>query len=461
MRYCVLLVGVIVFVLSLSAQADRLVLKDGRVLEGRVVKETRTSVEFEALISNISTVMTFSKRDIESIEKGEVPEKLTKKKAKSPSRERTTRTPVQRTREPVKQGAVRYLEIPIEGQFGVEIAPEGVRDTLDYAKKRGIEHVVFRLKSPGGFVWAAQEIAEVMEDEHEGLTYYAVIEQAISASIWVVFGCDEIFVLTSGRVGAAVVFTQDRTTGDAEVDAKMNSAIAGTLAARAIANGHSPEIVRAMVLQESSVYAVPNDDDGYVLTDQQPSVEHDVLDTRETVLTLTSEEAVRYGVARALADDEALGDVLGYAGWTRFSEYGSAAMRKAAESLEKDKSKLDKMLAAMKPLIRAVNRNHDEAQEKDPRNGSYMYYEDTGAFTTQSMKEWRDRTNRSIGAYRRAIDGSVQLRVLKQKCERYGIDFNTYFATSQGEWSYDLIEFEARCQREIQWLEENVNRNSY
>ncbi|MFG0257878.1 MAG: hypothetical protein ACF8GE_08260 [Phycisphaerales bacterium JB043] len=446
----------VVCLASFGVLGDTIRLKDGRVFEGRVLKETRTSVEFEALVSNITTVMTFRKREIESIERGEVVVPARRDRAGTPERSRG-RTTSRRPSASPGGDAVRYLEIPLEGTFGEDIAPEGVRDALDFAKKRKIEHVVFRLKSPGGYVWAANEIADVMSEFHEGLRYYCVIEEAISASIWVVFGCDEIFALPDARVGAAVVFSQDRTTGEAEVDAKMNSAIAGTLAARAHANGHSPEIVRAMVLQEAQVFAI-REGEVYRFTDQLPDVGHEVLDTSQTVLTMTSDELVRYGVARPLADDGALGNALGHEGWTRFNNYGSASMRKAAQKLQKEKAELERLLGTVGPLVAAINSAIEEVNQYDPRMGSYSYYEDSGGFTSQSLREWRSRTETTIGAWERAIDGCQKLRYIMKKCEEHGVDFED---ETGGGMKIDAIELEKQGRREIQWLRDNINRNSF
>lgn len=443
-----------------AALGDRVVMKDGRVFEGTITKETRTSVVIDALVANIRTTLTLSKRDIDSIEKGAftpppppTPRRETPRRAERP-RERERAAPSSAP----SSGPTRYLVVPIEGTFGEDIGPEGVVETIDFAARRGVDHIVFRVKSPGGYVWAAEEIADAMADAPEDMTLIAYVEEAISASIWVVFGCDEVFMAPGSSVGAAVVFTQDNTTGAAEVDKKMNSALAAKLAAMAEAHGRPGVFPRAMVLPEVEVYAVETEDGGHEIVEERPKRREGVvtIDTRDKVLTLTADEAIRWGVARPATSVEELGEALGLDGWTKHNDFGEAAMRRAGEALAGELAEAKGVVEQIPSTIRFINSNIREAEANDPEAHGYMYMS-SGQFTAESIRQWKQRTERCIGAWERVIKGARDLNSLLKKAERYGIDVSV----AMGDFTMELQSLADRAGREIDRLRENYNRTSY
>jgi len=439
-----------------AALGDRVVMKDGRVFEGTITKETRTSVVIDALVANIRTTLTLSKRDIDSIEKGA----FTPPPPPTPRREAPQRAerPRERERAAPSAGPTRYLVIPIEGTFGEDIGPEGVAETINFASRRGVEHIVFRIKSPGGYVWAAEEIADAMAAAPEDMTLIAYVEEAISASIWVVFGCDEVFMAPGSSVGAAVVFTQDTSTGAAEVDKKMNSALAAKLASMAEAHGRPGVFPRAMVLPEVEIYAVETEGGGHDIVEERPRQREGVvtIDTRDSVLTLTAEEAIRWGVARPATSVEELGEALGLDGWTKHNNFGEAAMRRAGEALAGEIAEAKRVVERIPSTISFINSNIREAEAYNPEAHGYMYMS-SGQFTAESIRQWKQRTERCIGAWERVIKGARDLNALLKKAERYGIDVSV----AMGDFTMELQALADRAGREIDRLRENYNRTSH
>ena len=123
------------------------------------------------------------------------------------------------------------------------------------------------------------------------------------------FECDTISMAPGSDFGGAVVFSQT-STGEVEVDKKMNSILAAKLASSAEAKGHDPVIVRAMMLSESEVWKFRRAGTSmpWRLTDIKanataPGMEYELVDTDQQIMTLTQREAADLGVAIALADD--------------------------------------------------------------------------------------------------------------------------------------------------------------
>jgi len=442
------------------ALADRVVMKDGRVFEGRITEETRTSVTIDARIANIPTTMTLSKREMRAIEKGAVAEP-TPEAAPEPAREEARERPRERRSSPDKRSrpspseTTRYIVVPLHGVFGEDIAPPGVADAIQYASRRGIDNIVFHLDSPGGYTWAADEIADIMMDAPSSIRKIAYIEEAISASIWVVFGCDDVFVAPGATIGAAVTYSQDNTTGATEVDQKLNSALAGKIAAMAERTGRSGVLARAMFLPEAEAWAVEVGDGEHRIVDERPSVREGVIeiDGRDTVLTLTGEEAIRWGIAAPGESVEAVGEALGLDGWTKHNDYGDAAMRKAAEALARGEGNVPMMVERLGALVGTINSAIDEAAAMAPEGGSYYIHPDSGLFTPESQKQWQERTDASLAACRRALDRLDEYAGTQGELKELGVDIGAH--------DLNVRDLRGTLQRRIQELRRNRDKRYY
>ena len=443
-------------VMAASASADRVVMKDGRVFEGVITKETRTSVTIDAVVANIPTTMPLSKRDIESIEKGAAPAAPSGSPASAPERDsardtRRERAP-SRDRRAAPSETTRYIVIPIHGVFGEDIAPPGVADAIQFAARRGIDHVVFHIDSPGGYTWAADAIAEAMEAAPDSMRLIAYIEDAISASIWVVFGCDEIFVAPGAAIGAAVTYSQDNTTGATEVDQKLNSALAAKIAGMAERKGVSGVIARAMFLPEAEAYAVERAPGEYDIVDRHPGGRDGVMkiDGADTVLTLTGEEAIKWGLARPAEGIDKIGAALGLDGWTKHNDYGEAAMRKAGEALARGEGNVPMKLERLAALVTAFQSAVNEGDGMAPEAGMYYVHPESGLFTPESQDLWKERTDASIAAYTRALSRLAEYVATNDELKELGVDVGAH--------DINVNEVRNKLQRRIDELRRNRDR---
>ncbi len=405
---------VCVLVFASFACADTLRLRDGRVLQGTVVEETRSRLVFDALISNITTRLTFRRSEIESLEAGDLPEA---EPAERPARAEPT--PKKRPAPTSTQADEReqYLVVPISGVFGEAVGPTGVRDALDHAARRGIEHVVFTIDSPGGQVWAADEISEVIANRDPSVRCYALIDNAISAAIWVALGCERIFIRSDGTIGGAVAYSQSNTTGAVEVDAKLNSILAAKLEGVCARNGHAPEIARAMVVYDAWLYAWEDGEGGYRFSNSL-KLGATKLDDSRSVLTLTGPQVERYGLGDIFDGPvESLGDELGLESWELASAYGSAAMRRGQRSLRDRAALLDSRAKLYVEFALWAERINDTL----PEDGSYNIHEG-GAMTSPSIRLWRERTDACLSACQELSAVIRDLDRIAAKARRLGMD---------------------------------------
>lgn len=343
--------------LTMSARADIVYLADGTWIKGTIIKETDGDVEIDGKTnSGITVHTTIAKGRIASVIRSETPaadpakpDSTKPDPAKSdPAKPDSTKpdpTKPDATKEKAKAKFVGdFVVVPLEGTFGVDIYPKGVELALDQAIQKGIKHVIFKLDSGGGQVWAADTIAKMMKEREGKLTYHAVVKRAISATIWVVVGCNTVAATPGSTLGGAVMFTENGDTGAKEVDGKFNSIIAAELSASAESRGFSAELVRSMMLPDRKLIAykkVGRDSAGKPIdvwtlaeslpADQPADTVTDTLSDGHRVVTLTSEQMYKYGVAKRLAKDseEELAALVGDPKFKSAGDFGAQSMKQA------------------------------------------------------------------------------------------------------------------------------------
>jgi ATP-dependent protease ClpP protease subunit len=346
--------GAAAFLAAGGALADIVYLSNGTWVKGTILSETKDDVEIDGKTNtgipfkgkiSMGQVSSILRDEKPKEAPDETPKKDEVKPAESPAAAPEAKPESAPTVPEVeeKKGPVGdYLVVPLKGGFGDEIAPKGVSLALEWAVRKNIKHVVFEIESGGGYVWAANAIRDLMKKHDEALTYHAVIKEALSASIWVVFACDTISVLPGGTMGAAVMYTA--VTGSAEVDEKLNSAVAAEIASKAEVLGHSGHLVRAMILTDYTLYAVEERGVWRFERDKPESggkdknaaggVKVETLAEGNRVVTLTAAEMVKYGVARVVAsmEDTEIGGRIGDPGWKSAGKAGEASMKTASAS---------------------------------------------------------------------------------------------------------------------------------
>ena len=208
--------------------------------------------------------------------------------------------------------------IPIEGPIDTRALVVGTRQALEKAKKRRYDLVVFHIDTPGGRV----DVANTMIQLIDGVNWAPVIawvhgsdqKGAISAGAYISLSCEKIYMASAHTLGGAVPF-HATTFGHYEVDAKMQSIFSATFRALAEKRGHPSALVNAMVDSGTTVIQVFVDDEQKLVTDEEATQlekEHrkdgkfrrgKTVVQKGKILTLTTDEAMEYGLAKGIADD--------------------------------------------------------------------------------------------------------------------------------------------------------------
>jgi len=337
--------------LSALALGDEVILRDGTVYTGTIVSKTRRVIQIDTTIHGISTRLKVDRRQIKSITEGETPSTSDETPAILSTPTPTLPKVSEPTENPNKvlkrKGYNLLMEVPLKGTFGKDIYPLAIADSLEWAVKHGVTDVVFRINSGGGEVWAAMDMVQIMNEYRGKVKMHMLVESAISASIWPTLTCDTITMAPGSDFGGAVVYTHN-STGSAEVDLKMNGIWAAKLESAADANGYSGYIVRAMMLSKAAVYAYQKDGQ-WVLSDTTEGIpsNYETIDSPDTVLTLTANQAIKYGIVKAMPDGKSLEDFAKAQGIEKWDSAGEIGDTIVERDVKKSKRLRDQLTAVV------------------------------------------------------------------------------------------------------------------
>lgn len=340
------------FITGSLSYADEVIMRDGTVHSGKVVSRNRRSVTIDTELHGISTRLELDRRKVKSIVISD-DEMTTPATINSPQSIPTLPGMVEAEEDESKvikrDGYNLILEVPLKGTFGQDIYPLGVADSLEWAKEVGVTDVVFRINSGGGEVWCANDMVEIMNEYRGEFKMHMLIESAISASIWPSFNCETITMAPGSDFGGAVVYRM--STGNVEVDKKMNSIWANKLASAAEANGHLGMLVPAMIVSDNSVYAYKDENDEWAFSDTLEGLprDYEVIDGPDTILTLTQKQAIKYGLVHGLVDSNSLEDFAklhGIEKWDNAGDYGREIVEKDVEKCKRVRDRLETTIAS-------------------------------------------------------------------------------------------------------------------
>jgi membrane-bound serine protease (ClpP class) len=219
--------------------------------------------------------------------------------------------------------------IPVKGDIENALTAFVLREGRK-ALAEGAAFIVFEIDTFGGRVDSALQIASFISSIGEAQTIAWVqnsgesLGVSWSAGALIAFSCSRIYMARGTSMGAAAPVIAG---AGGEVEAageKTVAAVRSQMAALAERNGYPPGIALAMVDADVELWEVRRSGETGVLTLQElDRLEREgaevervaVVSPPGKILSLTAGEALRFGLARGLADDrESLLEVLGAEG---------------------------------------------------------------------------------------------------------------------------------------------------
>ncbi len=247
---------------------DYLLLQSGREFQGEILEETDTHIKMRVSVAGIQTVMTFEKRDVLSVKRGEG--------AQQDEQRAQDRRPDRQQARRAEAGvdAARVYVAEFEGNFGRDLTASPFREVMQDAARNRANVIVLSLdvRSLLAFLYPGQEV-EVEEignfDEfsatEEILRFMQVelgnlfeerprvvvwVKDAMGGASFLPFLSSEVYFHPNGRMGGIgnldIMFGN---VGDEVAREKQVSLRIGRAEGLLIEGGYPVEIIRAMTMR--------------------------------------------------------------------------------------------------------------------------------------------------------------------------------------------------------------------
>ncbi len=287
-----LAIAIVAGALVTPVQADKLHLNDGRVLEGRVVREGDGFVYFVIVVGSIEHTQMFTTQEIKKIERDEPEPETAKTGAGQASTIVTPRV--------IADGATKITFISLEEMVGPYMNADALRKSAKEAEEAKADIVVLVINSGGGALNEVLPLSDVIHKEmKKKFRVVTWVRSAISAAAMTAFNTEEIYMMSQGNIGAAVAFTQQGggTTKAADGEALEQILKLGEELSRR--GKRNPLIMRAM--QTFIILSCDIDENG-IVTWYDNDKGRFVINPHDRILTLNAVDAEKYGISRGTVD---------------------------------------------------------------------------------------------------------------------------------------------------------------
>jgi hypothetical protein len=274
--------------------ADKVHLKDGRVLEGTITREVEGYVWITVKLGGLESPQMFKPSEIAKIERDSKPEAAA-----------AAATPAGETKKPEaagKFGAPRVAIISLgdraahSDMVGIYMTAEELKRLIPLLEAEQVDTVVFRIDSGGGLGLEVQRLSDVIHNEYKPrFRVVGWIQWAISAAAMTSHCMEDIYFMSQGAYGACTGWYGDLQA----VEGRQLEEMLFEMENISARGGHDPQIMRAMQVEEPLSCTI--DANGDVHWYQNESGQY-VVNPKGRILTFNSQDAVKYKFAKGVAD---------------------------------------------------------------------------------------------------------------------------------------------------------------
>ncbi|MEN0020077.1 MAG: hypothetical protein AAF747_04235 [Planctomycetota bacterium] len=304
---------------------DKITLNDGSVLEGEIVREISGGVFLKTTVGGIESTRFIGPDDIASIDRGV---ETTGENITTPGS-----SIIQSNDDDIDDGTIRAAVLSMEGMVGLQMSHFPILDAIPYLEKEGVDVVVLRINSGGGFTMEVERLHQTIIDELKPrFRVVSWIESAISAAAMTSHVVEEIYFMPEGNYGGA---TQFSGAGNASKGRSLEDVLFRMEKASA-AGGYDIDIARAM--QISTWLSANIDENGNVEWFDSDQGEY-ILNEYGRIFTFNSQNAERFKFSKGTASTiDELAELMGYQEikWVGDWEPGIAYPVSKAEQMQRD-----------------------------------------------------------------------------------------------------------------------------
>jgi hypothetical protein len=285
-----------------TALADKIHLKDGRILEGKIVREGADFVIFKIKVGSIEQDKVFDAKEVVKIERDDpAPKTDEAEKAKADAAAASDKKPEAAKHTGATRVAILNFGPPSDWQsktgdmVGVQVSSKAFKDVVPMLEKAKVEVVVVRINSGGGYTLELGRFHEIFE------TYYkpkfrtvAWVESAISCAAMSPWVLNEFYFLPNGNIGGCTEWSGNQ---NASKGMKLEMILA-TMEQASDRAGRDRKIMRAMQIMDPLSYDI--DESGNIVWRDDELGQH-VLNRAKRVYTMNAQDAVRSRFGKGIA----------------------------------------------------------------------------------------------------------------------------------------------------------------
>jgi len=206
---------------------------------------------------------------------------------------------------PAKAAIITVSEMVDEGLY------ESIKRRTEAALSEGATHLIYQMDTFGGRVDSAIDIYTYLLQDvgHRARTIAYIPTKAISAGALIAVSCQDIIMRKAAKLGDCAPIQLGGKLEGVERE-KIESTLRSYFTDAAEINGYPPALCRAMVSAQLAVYQVKNRRTGgfeYLEKEDlggEPNAYvggRKLIDKEGELLTVTADQALEYGLARAVA----------------------------------------------------------------------------------------------------------------------------------------------------------------
>ena len=317
-----------------------------------------------------------------------------------------------------REKRIRYMEIPIIGDIGIDVVSSGLERALERAKKNPKSNaIVIHIDSQGGIDEDAISMGQLLKGVDPSIPIVAAVRRAIGPSLALVLAADVLVILEPETSGIRIQYRPGLGMDEQEMANEREAFLA--LA------GDGPvkvPVVNAMFDPTLPVFVWKDSDEVLQASNLAPEAGMDAHEIPPGGIAdgISAAEMKALGLGREAETIEDIGELFGYPDWRLRDKSGANLMRIAADERKSNESQIERRIhsglrktAEAMSVLASVDELESRARQEDPRRQSYQYRQDwifgvgglnNWVYSGPSYMAWRDNCDRAVDAWQRVID---------------------------------------------------------
>jgi len=362
---------------------DRVTMKDGTVLEGTIEREGDGFLYLIVKIGAIENRRLLLSEDIKSIERDSNAAKAADaEKAPAKANERSSNARSGDAKATIPKGAAKVAFIslgdpPDKDMVGPFMNADALEHSIDLLNEIPDESrpdiVVLKINSGGGALNEIQKLSDVIENKIKPkYQVVAWIESAISAAAMTAYTVEDIYFMSKGNLGAATGFSMQGGRAQA-IEGRELEEVLYMMEKIAERGGHAKLVMRAMQIEQELSADI---DDNGVVTWRPDLKGQYVVNPKGRILTLNSQDAMKYKFAKGVADskDDLMKLIVGDREWVEVGRQADEYQEEFRDNVFDAQREINELFTKLQLEMDAAGRTRGDDNELARHVGAARRY---------------------------------------------------------------------------------------